>query len=243
MNTKRFADFIANSPENNGPEFTAGIINNSGMNSTVKTTGGGVQLIGQMTVANGNPFNMNTLADQILTLQNGNNFQITNIVVTNPSIPVDSLDTITMTGYTGTFIPGEYINGSISGNSGFCYTVNGNTIEVSNDAGLQEFVVSDVLTGLISGAQATVSVVTHATNNAQSMAFYSGPTRTGFNYFNWSITNILITPNSYADRINNTAVSVNINSLLYPKKIYVSILQAKGAPCTVDIYVYGTPIN
>ena len=243
MNTQRFADFIANSPINDVPEYTAGTINHSGVNTTVKTTGGGVQLIGQMTVANGNPFDMNTLADQILTLQNGNNFQITNIVVTNPSIPVDSLDTITMTGLTGTFLPGENVSGSISGCSGYCYTVNGNTLEVSNHGGYYEFVVSDVLTGAVSGAHGTVSVVTHTTNNAQSLSWFSGPAQTGFEYFYLGDTQILITPNSYADRLNNGAITVNVDNLLYPKTMYVSILQAKGAPCTVDIYVYGTPIN
>ena len=242
MNQIKFADFIAGQPSNNNPEYVAGIVNSSGVNSTVKSEAPGpsIQLIGQMTVANGNPFNMNTLADQILTLQNGNNFQITNIVVTNPSIPVDSLDTITMTGLTGTFIPGEVVTAS---GYGYCYLQNGNTLEVSNSGSLNNFVVGDVLTGTVSGAHATVSVVTHTTNNAQSMAFYSGPAQTGFKYFYFGQTQILITPNSYADRINNTDVNVNIDYLLYPKTIYVSILQAKGAPCTVDIYVYGSPIN
>jgi hypothetical protein len=80
MNTKRFADFIANSPENNGPEFTAGIINNSGMNSTVKTTGGGVQLLGSKI-----GFNMNSTADQTINLVGGSTFIVTDVVITNAS--------------------------------------------------------------------------------------------------------------------------------------------------------------
>lgn len=102
--TIRFADFIAGQPQNNTPEYTPGIVNNTGSNSTVKSQGnGGLSLIGKLIGAN-----MNTTSDQIINLINGNSFIIVDVVYTNASKSLSMLHGQNQA-YTGPGLTGRQI--------------------------------------------------------------------------------------------------------------------------------------
>jgi hypothetical protein len=186
---------------------------------------------------------MNTSVDQVIGLTGGNNFVITNIVLTNPSIPLDSLDTVIGTGLSGSFIQGETVNGSISTNYGDVYSATMSTIVLSNNAGGNSMQIGDILTGDISGATMIVSSVTPLTTTYTSgLQIYQSTNRHGIQYIGGN-SNLgysvlqggegLLLPNNYFNQNSIQGGSTITNTL------YLSITTPQGAAATLDVYVYG----
>jgi hypothetical protein len=82
----RFADFIANQPTNNSPEYTAGIENSGGVNITIKANNGGSAIV----LLSKKTLDMNITTDQTITLSGGTVFVITDMVLTNASTNIST---------------------------------------------------------------------------------------------------------------------------------------------------------
>src|ERR1017187_7387884 len=55
------------------------------INELINQSNGSIQLLGSLTTANGNPFNMNSTADQLIALVGGTKFIVTDVVIANAS--------------------------------------------------------------------------------------------------------------------------------------------------------------
>lgn len=211
---------------------------------------GAIFLLGSLTSAKGTAFNMNSTADQLITLTGGTSFIVTDIVATNASAQLDTYDTIVGTAKTGSFLLLEIVTGSLSGSAGRVISTTGNNIVISTSNNTNPFQVGDVLTGATSGAHLTVSSVIHTTTSPQSLAFYTGTAKSGYQIASNSPTGLwsLLLPTNYIGYLqSNTGIIINNQatgaSISCGTSLYASLVTAAGRSATADVYVYGYIIS
>lgn len=101
MQTKTFPDYITDKTSSATPDYLVGIEGGETVKMPLPTGLNGAGLLGSKTV------NMNTLADQIITLSGGTKFVVSDIVITNASISLTTAGGVNFT--TAANQGGDYV--------------------------------------------------------------------------------------------------------------------------------------